>query len=79
MALPFSMVVANPLKIQPDINLYYESGWKKGPEDMRVTIRSDMGSFLYELWAILIVAIPQLPFSLWMWMFGDKTFAGKYA
>jgi hypothetical protein len=77
--MPFSMVVAKPLKIQPNVNLYYDSGWKKGPDDVRTTIHSDLGSFLYELWVILISAVPQLPNALWMRMFGDKSFSGKIA
>jgi hypothetical protein len=78
-ALPFSMVVAKPLKIQPHVNLYYDSGWKDGPHDMRTTIRSDVGSFFYELWVILISAVPQLPYTLWMRMFSDKSFSRKNA
>jgi hypothetical protein len=73
------MVVAKPLKIQPDVNLYYGSGWKKGPDDMRTTIRSDVGSFLFELWVILIRAVPQLPYALWMRMFSDNSFSKKKA
>jgi hypothetical protein len=76
-AIAFSMVVAKPLKIQPDLNLYYDSGWKQGPNNLSVTIYSDLGSFLYEMWLILIHAIPQIPYSLYIWMFGDKTLAGK--
>jgi hypothetical protein len=73
-ALPFSMVIAKPLKIQPDVNLYYDSGWKKGPDNMKVTIRSDLGSFLYELLVIFVRAFPQIPNSIYMWAFGDKAF-----
>jgi hypothetical protein len=46
---------------------------------MKTTIHSDMESFLYELWVILIVAVPQLPYTLWMRLFGDKSFARKNA
>ncbi|KAG7369136.1 hypothetical protein IV203_031879 [Nitzschia inconspicua] len=76
-ALPFSMVAAKPLKIQAVINIYYESGWKKGPHDVKVTIHSDLWSFLYELWVILINATPQIPYSLYMWLFGNKNFTQK--
>ena len=69
-ALPFCMVVAEPLQIQPDMNLYYDSGFQKGPNNdkVRVTIHSDMGSFLYELWLVVTVAIPAIPRSLLAWM-----------
>jgi len=64
-ALPYAMCAAEPLGIEPDINFYYDSGLKQGPEDLRVTIRTDFGSFMYEIWLILTVAIPSLPMSLW--------------
>ena len=63
LAYPFRMVAAQPLGLEPDVNLYYDSGFKDGPTHVR-TIQSDWGSLLYEIWLIVTVGIPRLPWSL---------------
>lgn len=70
-AVPYAMVMAPPLDIVPDTNIYYDSGNKKVPDGMRVTICSDVGSLVYELWVILTVAIPLIPASI-VALFGKK-------
>lgn len=62
---PFVMVVSKPLKLAPpNVNLFYDSGLKEGTKDL-LTIRSDLGSLLYEVLIIVVVAIPSLPRSLY--------------
>ena len=72
LALPYAMVMAEPLHIQPDMNIYYDSGHKKGPANMRVTIHSDWGSFLYEIWLVLTVALVTVPSTVWAWLVSNK-------
>lgn len=66
MVAPFVMVAHSPLPglPPPDTNIFYNSGHRKGTGDLR-TIHSDFGSLLYEVWIILIVAIPSIPRSIW--------------
>jgi hypothetical protein len=73
LAAPYAMVMAKPLGIIPDTNLYYDSGYKKGPTDMKVTIYSDLGSLVYEIWIVLSVAIWHLPQSVFASL-GTKEF-----
>lgn len=63
--LPFAMVMAQPLlpELEPDTDLFYNSGLQQGPTGSTV-IRSDGGSLLYELYVIVCVAIPSLPWSI---------------
>lgn len=72
MLLPYAMVMAPPLDIIPDTNIHYDSGYKEGPHDMKVTINSDMGSLAYELWILLTVGLPMLPYSIFAWHFQPK-------
>lgn len=64
LAAPYAMVLSPPLDITPDTNIFYDSGFKQGPTDMKVTVNSDLGSLLYEIWILLTVAIPALPASI---------------
>ncbi|KAI2500335.1 Reverse transcriptase (RNA-dependent DNA polymerase) [Fragilaria crotonensis] len=64
LAAPYAMVMAKPLGVVPDTNLCYDSGYKKGPADVKVTIYSDLGSLAYELWIVLTVAMWHLPQSV---------------
>ena len=80
LAILFAMVNVSPFqgKIKPTINLHYDSGYKNsGPtgndHGITTTIFTDSGSVLYEIYLILTVAIPQIPYTLYLWMFGDKT------
>lgn len=73
-AAPYAMVMAEPLGIAVDTNLYYDSGVKEGPTDnIRVTIHSDIGSLLYEIWIIMTVGLAMLPFSIFA-LFQKHTF-----
>ena len=47
LAYPYCMVATKPLALEPDVNLYYDSGLKQGLLGLR-TIRTDLGSFLFE-------------------------------
>ena len=77
-AFTFATVMTNPLpNVESDTNLYYDSGSKNGPNDMKVTIYSDIGSFFYQLWLVLIIGLPSLPMSIYVWMFADKSFSNK--
>jgi hypothetical protein len=63
---PFVMVACDPFKDlpSPDTNIFYNSGYQKGTGGLR-TIHTDLGSLFYEVWIILIVAIPSIPRSIW--------------
>ena len=58
---PFAMVMTAPLlpELHPDTDIYYDSGLQQGPTTSTV-IRSDLGSLLYELYLIVVVAIPRI-------------------
>ena len=61
---PFAMVMGKPLKLPPaSVNIFYNSGLQQGTNDL-LTIRSDLGSMLYEFVMIVLVAIPNLPRSI---------------
>mmetsp|Transcript_14314 Transcript_14314/g.23670 ORF Transcript_14314/g.23670 Transcript_14314/m.23670 type:complete len:171 (-) Transcript_14314:151-663(-) len=64
LAAPYAMVMAPALDMTPDTNIYYDSGYKKGPNDMKVTIYSDFGSLMYEMWILVTVALPLFPASI---------------
>lgn len=66
MVAPFIMVASDPFKDlpSPDTNIFYNSGYQKGTGGLR-TIHTDVGSLLYEVWVILIVAIPSIPRAIW--------------
>ena len=63
---PFVMVARDPLPGLPpaNTNIFYNSGYQKGTGGLR-TIHSDVSSLLFEVWIILIIAIPSLPRSIW--------------
>lgn len=65
---PFCMVACEPfigqLKPADTTNIFYDSGLFQGTNGLR-TIHTDLGSLLYEVYIILIVAIPSLPRSIW--------------
>ena len=66
LAVPYAMVSIPPLQgLQPDTNIYYDSGLKQGTRGMKTTIYSDTGSLLYEIWLVVTIAIPQLPALIW--------------
>ena len=80
LATLFAMVNVSPFQgtIQPTVNLHYDSGYRNsGPtgkdHGISTTIFTDSGSVLYEIYLILTIAIPQIPYTLFMWVFGDKT------
>jgi hypothetical protein len=63
--LPLAMVMAEPFLpgIKPNVDLFYDSGAKIRPTASRV-LYTDLGSLLYEIYLVLFVAIPMLPWSL---------------
>ena len=62
--LPFAMVMAEPLlKLEPDTDIFYDSGLKGKPTGKTV-VRTDWGSLLFEIYLIVFVAIPMLPWSV---------------
>jgi hypothetical protein len=63
--LPFAMVMTEPLlpELKPNTDIFYDSGLQQGPTAPTV-IRTDFGSLLYELYVIVFVAIPWLPWSI---------------
>jgi hypothetical protein len=61
---PFVMVPTNVLGLPPpDTNIFYNSGLKQGTHGLH-TLYTDFGSLMYEIWIILIVAIPSIPKSI---------------
>ena len=75
--LPFAMVMSEPLlPFQPDTDIFYNSGYQKGPTGKTV-IKSDLGSLLYEIYLIVFVAIPMLPWSLFKRLGRKKNVLGK--
>jgi hypothetical protein len=65
LAAPYAMVMAPPLmNVLPDTNIFYNSGLRQGTEDLPRTIYSDLGSWLFQIWIVLSVALPQLPSSI---------------
>lgn len=64
-AAPYAMVMTKTLvNVVPDTNIYYNSGFQKGPTDVKVTIYSDLGSLLYEVWTVLTSGMWYLPASI---------------
>jgi hypothetical protein len=63
--LPFAMVMGKPLlkELEPNIDIYYDSGYKQGPTTSKV-LHSDLGSLLYEIVIIFFVAVPAIPWSI---------------
>jgi hypothetical protein len=59
------MVMTEPLLpgIIPDVDIFYDSGAKIMPTTPKV-IYTDLGSLLYEIYIIAVVAIPLLPWSI---------------
>lgn len=70
----FAMVSAEPLQIEPDENLYYNSGLQNGPHGLRTTIYTDLGSLAYELYVIFTFGLLGLPASLLGFFGNSKTF-----
>ena len=64
-AAPYAMVMTNTLEnVLPDTNIYYNSGLQKGPTDVKITIYSDLGSLLYEVWIVMTSGLWYLPASI---------------
>lgn len=62
--LPFAMVMTEPLlKLQPNTDIFYNSGLQEKPTGKTV-VKSDLGSLLYEIYLIVFVAIPLIPWSI---------------
>lgn len=74
---PYAMVMAEPLQIKADTNIFYNSGYKNGPSDMKRTLCTDFGSLIYEIYIVLVVGIPMLPVSLFQFFFGNNNFTNK--
>ncbi|CAJ1970093.1 unnamed protein product [Cylindrotheca closterium] len=74
---PFAMVMAEPLLgLKPDTEIFYNSGykdWKASPNNM--VVHSDIGSLMYEIYLIVFVAIPMIPWSLFKRMMRGDPFA----
>jgi len=70
---PFAMIPCELLKIEPDVNIYYGSGLKKGNNGLK-TVYSDLGSLLFEIFLIVVKGLPTLPTSLLVLMLGQKSF-----
>ena len=64
--LPLAMVMAAPLlpEIRPDTDIFYNSGYQQGPTGTRI-LRTDIGSLAYEIFLIVVQAIPMIPWSLY--------------
>lgn len=77
LAAPYAMVMAPPLRnVIPDTNIFYDSGLRQGTEGLPTTIYSDLGSWLYEIWVVVTVAIPQIPSSIFASLSANKTLSG---
>ena len=73
---PLAMVAAEPvLQLQPDTDIYYDSGFQQGYTGKRV-LHTDLGSLLYEVFVVVCVAIPLLPWSIWKRIFRDEDVFG---
>jgi hypothetical protein len=65
LAFLYAMVAIPPLQgIEPDTNIYYDSGLKQGTLGLKTTIYSDFGSLLYEVGLVMMVSIRLLPTSI---------------
>jgi len=60
---PYAMVSSKPFGFKANSNLFYDSGKQLGTQGLR-TVRSDIGSLLFEILMIIFVAIPSIPRSL---------------
>jgi hypothetical protein len=77
LAAPYAMVMAPPLRhVVPDTNIFYNSGLQLGTGGASTTIYTDLGSWLYEIWVVLTVAVPQIPSSLFDFLFAERVLAG---
>jgi hypothetical protein len=75
LALLYAMVAIPPLQgLEPDTNIYYDSGLKQGTLGLKTTIYSDLGSLLYEVGLVLMVSIRMLPTSIFALFFGSHKF-----
>ena len=76
--IPFCMVMGEPLLpgIKPEVDIFYNSGYKKGPTGSKV-IYSDLGSLLYEISLIVFVAIPLIPWSVFKRLTRGDPFQAK--
>ncbi|CAB9521450.1 expressed unknown protein [Seminavis robusta] len=62
--LPVAMVMTELLpNLNPDTDIFYDSGLKGGPTTSTV-IRSDLGSLFYEIIVILFMAVPTIPWTV---------------
>lgn len=62
---PFAMVMGESLlpNLKPEVDIYYDSGHQRGAITSKV-LSSDLGSLAYEIYIILFVAIPEIPWSI---------------
>jgi hypothetical protein len=74
LTIPYAMVMAKTLGIEPDTNVYYDSALKQGPHGLPRTIHTDIGSLLYEVFLVFTIGLWQLllPASLLGW-FRDQS------
>lgn len=74
LAAPYAMVMVPPLRnVVPDTNIFYNSGYQKDTTaGVRRTIYTDFGSWMFEIWIVLSVAIPQLPSSIFEYLISKK-------
>lgn len=62
--MPFAMVMTTVLPdLKPTADIFYGSGKKEGPTAPLV-FHSDLGSLAFEIFMIIFVAIPMIPWSL---------------
>jgi len=63
---PLAMVMAAPLLpgICPDTDIFYDSGYQKGTTGTKV-LQTDLGSLTYEIFLLVVKAIPSIPWSLY--------------
>ena len=73
----YAMVMIEPLKLEPDTNIFYNSGLMNGCMNMKRTIYTDIGSLIYEIYVVLFVGIPMLPVSLYTYFFRKGGFSAK--
>ena len=66
LAYPYCMVMAPPLTgIEPDTNIFWDSGTKEPSDQLATTIHSDWGSLLFEVYILLTLGLWRLPGSIW--------------
>lgn len=77
--MPYTMVAADILGLEPNTNLFYNSGPCQQQEHSTsnaskwTTIHTDIGSLCYEIAMICCVALPRLPWSLYRYYCRDSS------